>query len=201
MGCACKDKNKTITADTIDAQVSEITDRPDYSKLPTEHCAMCAEKHFATAFALMQEAGYHESNQQSTIDELICAIWHLAEISRPIAVQIRDIKHAVLRGETVEEAVWVKVASELYTVVNDAFNLQESPKDVITLYKMIGELVCCGWHIYEIDDDDTLQLAADVRNIRHKLQQREIPTEQEWIDLCIRLKRRLDKESVVKNNE
>ena len=97
--------------------------------------------------------------------------------------------------------MWVKVASELYTVVNDAFNLQESPKDVITLYKMIGELVCCGWHIYEIDDDDALQLAADVRNIRHKLQQREIPTEQEWIDLCIRLKRRLDKESVAKNNE
>lgn len=189
MACSCQQKNKQV--DVIDVEPIELTDHPDYTKLPDEHCAMCAEKHFATAFALSHEAGYEKPNKSKTIDELICAIWHLAEIDRNIAIEARDIKHAIMRNEYPAEDVWLSTAAKLNAKVTELFNLPETDTDVELLYKLIGELVCCGWHLYTMDDKS---IATAVRELRHKLQQRQTPSEDEWKALCMLLKNNLDNE-------
>lgn len=190
MACSCQNKqNKNVDVITVDP--IETTDHPDYTKLPSEHCAMCAEKHFATAFALAHEAGYETPNHDSIIDELICAIWHLAEIDRGIAVNVRDIKHAIQRNEYPPETTWLDLADKLNARVTALFELPEASFDVETLYKLIGELVCCGWHLYTMDDKT---IAAAVRELRHKLQQRIVPSKDEWTTLCSLLKNNLDNE-------
>lgn len=186
MACGCQKKiEEPETALTVSA-----LDLPDYSKLPTEHCAMCAEKHFATAYALMCETGYEQKNRDSAIDELICAIWHLSTIDKEIAISIRDIKHAVMLGKNPLTDTWMSIAETLNTLVSELFTVHSTiPVDV--LYRTIGELVCCAWHTHKAGDETT---ATAVRNIRHKIQQRIIPSAGEWRDICSMLKTALDTE-------
>ena len=68
----------------------------DYTTLPDEPCDICAEKHFATAFALSNERGYEDpQNFDRIVGELSCATWHTYEAHRSLAEKIRDLRHYI----------------------------------------------------------------------------------------------------------
>lgn len=195
MACACKDKQSDIK---LDSQINSLenimalTDITDYNKLPTEHCAMCAEKHFATAYALSFETGYLKANGTSIVDELICAIWHMSKIDKQLAMDMASIKRLAVVHVELSESVWANIANKLYEQVNTLFDIEDKTEyDVMTLYRIIGELVCSGWHAVNANDKE---LAAQIRLLRHKIQHREAPAKEDWINVMSQVAATLDKE-------
>ena len=202
MGCACKNKQAD---QAILTQVNELenvlalTDTADYTKLPTEHCAMCAEKHYATAYALAFETGYESANTQSAVDELVCAIWHMASIDRDIAMDMAGIKRMLMVHAVPNNEDWTSVADRLYAKVNSLFDLEDKTSyDPVQLYRIIGELVCSGWHANNINDKT---LAANIRVLRHRLQHRETPIKEDWLNVMSQAAAMLDKELTAEAEE
>lgn len=107
MGCRCK-KHKPGTA------ASEALSPTDYTTLPDEPCEVCAEKHFATAFALANEKGYENPlNFDRIIGELTCATWHTFESHRDIAEDIRDLRHYIQLRRFSDISRWLPVSQKL----------------------------------------------------------------------------------------
>lgn len=100
MGCGCG-KHGPVSSD-----VPAVT-RPD------SPCVFCAEKHFATAFALAGENAYEAVNRLRLIGELVLAQWHLWERQPKTARAIRDIRHAVEHHLPVGSDAWEAVALDL----------------------------------------------------------------------------------------
>lgn len=195
MACACKDKKPSealaTQLNTLE-NTTVLTDITDYTKLPTEHCAMCAEKHYATAYALAFETGYEFSNTQSIVDELVCAIWHMSTIDRDIAVDMAGMKRMLMVHANPRNDDWNAVAEKLYATVNEIFELDDKTNyNVAQLYRIIGELVCSGWHASNSKDNT---LAANIRLLRHKLQHREAPLKEDWLNVMSQAAAALDKE-------
>lgn len=75
------------------------------TKRPTTRCAYCAEKHFATAYALAREAEsaeeYAEVDRAFIVGELVLAQWHLGKDS-PAAAALREARHLVQERRGVE---------------------------------------------------------------------------------------------------
>jgi hypothetical protein len=70
--------------------------------VPTEPCALCAEKHISTAYALAQECGYAPVNRQRIVGELVACQWHLFKDHANLAELVRGIRHCVQRRREAE---------------------------------------------------------------------------------------------------
>lgn len=85
------------------------------TKRPTTRCAYCAEKHFATAYALAREAEsaaeYAEADRAFVIGELVLAQWHLGKDS-PAAAALREARHLV-QARRAGEVDWGMLLGEV----------------------------------------------------------------------------------------
>ena len=85
MACGCK-KHKVGTIQEVDVP-------EDYNKPPEEACAVCADKHFSTAWQLAKESGYEHQNRRAVVGELVLLGWHLASIAPEFCQKVREIRH------------------------------------------------------------------------------------------------------------
>ncbi len=109
MGC-CGEHRKLIAKDGSLALADRPT-RPVPIK-PVDQCALCAEKHLATAYALAQEGSYSGVNRARVIGELVCCQWHLYGEHKELAAKVRDIRHLIQHRRD-SEVNWSPVLAEI----------------------------------------------------------------------------------------
>lgn len=87
----------------------------DYRTAPDAPCAMCAEKHFATAYALACESGYTGINRARVIGELVLCAWHIWQTDRRTAELLRDLRHIIQyrRENDIAQAQWADIYARL----------------------------------------------------------------------------------------
>jgi len=92
---------------------------PDMERktLPSDECALCAEKHLASAYALAVENGYEGVNRASIIGQLCLAQWHCWHSDIKLAESIRDIRHLVQQRREIE-IVWESALKKMDEIVN-----------------------------------------------------------------------------------
>lgn len=71
-----------------------------YAIAPAEPCALCADKHLSTAYALAGEAGYADTIEyrKRICGELVLATWHIWRIDYGLAEKLRDARHLAQRN-------------------------------------------------------------------------------------------------------
>lgn len=107
----------------MSCRCSQHIDSPgDYRTAPDAPCAMCAEKHAATAYALACEVGYSGIDRARIIGELVLSAWHIWQTDRRTAELLRDIRHAIQqrRESEVTQAQWQEIFDRLQKFALDA---------------------------------------------------------------------------------
>lgn len=92
MTCGCH-KRKREEVDM--AAVNPAVSAPSEGTAPTDACALCAEKHLSTAYALACESFYENENRQRIIGELTAASWHVYRLDKALALSVREARHAI----------------------------------------------------------------------------------------------------------
>jgi hypothetical protein len=103
---------------------AESPPRPaDYFIGPAEACALCAEKHLSTAYALACEVGYAVPNRQRIIGELTAATLHLWAEHRELAEKVRALRH-IIQQRREAEAGWLVLIAEIDGLVSQSEELK-----------------------------------------------------------------------------
>lgn len=94
---------------------------------PDEPCVYCAEKHFATAYALANENGYEAKNRTAILGQLVLSQWHLWRDHRDLARRIRDLRHRIQHREALSADAWTSIIPDLDAIVSAQADLDRAP--------------------------------------------------------------------------